>query len=244
MAPQQNRAAGSYGANRRSNGNSSLPPLTEAEKSIVKDGWGSEYKFLQSYGLNIYDNAKRAEGRDILKGYVSATENFRTNRDDYRAESSSRNHYPPSSESTQPHVASHRFRDDYDQRRAGPQYGPTFNTFSSEYFQHDLAPIANHHRGSGHPSDLEYRTDDYSHHSRASHPNTHVYRPQNGDVSYPDDGSKYARDHGGRNGHEGYVRGENYNNRGGHYNNDPYDNVDGYGNKDGYGGGNDYDKYN
>ncbi|EGP89719.1 uncharacterized protein MYCGRDRAFT_31119, partial [Zymoseptoria tritici IPO323] len=47
-----------------------LPPLTDAESSFLKDSYGNEFKFLRAYGLSIYDNEKRAEGRSILKGFI------------------------------------------------------------------------------------------------------------------------------------------------------------------------------
>ncbi|UPL01206.1 hypothetical protein LCI18_012140 [Fusarium solani-melongenae] len=44
-----------------------LDPLTELERAWLKEHWGGEFKFLIAYGLSIYDDEKRKEGREIMR---------------------------------------------------------------------------------------------------------------------------------------------------------------------------------
>jgi hypothetical protein len=44
--------------------------LTPEEEQWVKDHWGSEHHFLQAYGLNIYKEEDREEGRAITRGLM------------------------------------------------------------------------------------------------------------------------------------------------------------------------------
>ncbi|KAK0649517.1 hypothetical protein B0T16DRAFT_492135 [Cercophora newfieldiana] len=44
--------------------------LTPEEEQWVKDRWGSEHHFLQAYGLNIYKEEDREEGRAITRGLM------------------------------------------------------------------------------------------------------------------------------------------------------------------------------
>ncbi|TKW51478.1 hypothetical protein CTA1_6179 [Colletotrichum tanaceti] len=48
-----------------------VTPLLDEEKQWLKEHWGSEFKFLQGHGLTIHKNEDRAEGRAILRGYLS-----------------------------------------------------------------------------------------------------------------------------------------------------------------------------
>ena len=49
-------------------------PLTKDEKKWLKDNWGGEFHFLQSYGLSIYEEEERAEGRSILRALMEDDE--------------------------------------------------------------------------------------------------------------------------------------------------------------------------
>ncbi|KAI9692669.1 MAG: hypothetical protein M1820_009463 [Bogoriella megaspora] len=49
-----------------------LPPLTSEERQWLKRYYGSEFHFLASYGLSIYKDEAREEGRTILKALMSA----------------------------------------------------------------------------------------------------------------------------------------------------------------------------
>lgn len=40
---------------------------TSAEKQWLKDHWADEFHFLMAYGLSIYDEGERAEGRRIMR---------------------------------------------------------------------------------------------------------------------------------------------------------------------------------
>lgn len=46
-------------------------PLTPAEKKWLKENFGNEFKFLRLYGLNIFKEEDREEGRAILRGFIS-----------------------------------------------------------------------------------------------------------------------------------------------------------------------------
>jgi hypothetical protein len=43
------------------------PPLTTEEKNYLKKHYGGEFKFLMMYGLSIYKEEDREEGRSILR---------------------------------------------------------------------------------------------------------------------------------------------------------------------------------
>ena len=50
-----------------------MPPLTEAEKAWLKKYWGgSEFWFLRSYCLSIYEDEELEEGRAIMKAMIEA----------------------------------------------------------------------------------------------------------------------------------------------------------------------------
>ncbi|KAL7916726.1 hypothetical protein GGI35DRAFT_433915 [Trichoderma velutinum] len=49
-------------------------PYTTEEKAWLKKHYKGEYKFLMSYGLSIYDEEERAEGRAIMRSMASADE--------------------------------------------------------------------------------------------------------------------------------------------------------------------------
>jgi hypothetical protein len=46
-------------------------PLTPAEKAWVKRHYGNEFKFLRAYGLSIFKDEDREEGRIILRAMMS-----------------------------------------------------------------------------------------------------------------------------------------------------------------------------
>lgn len=48
------------------------PHLTDFEKKWLKDHYGSEFHFLRSHGLSIYEDEDRAEGRRILRALMDA----------------------------------------------------------------------------------------------------------------------------------------------------------------------------
>ncbi|KJX99350.1 hypothetical protein TI39_contig362g00003 [Zymoseptoria brevis] len=72
----------------------SFPPLDDAESDFLKDSYGNEFKFLRAHGLSIYDNEKRAEGRSILKGFITAIERGRHANVDHDAPADIGNRYP------------------------------------------------------------------------------------------------------------------------------------------------------
>ncbi|KAJ4157656.1 hypothetical protein NW754_009302 [Fusarium falciforme] len=41
--------------------------LSDFERAWLKEHWGNEFKFLAAYGLSIYDDEERKEGRDIIR---------------------------------------------------------------------------------------------------------------------------------------------------------------------------------
>jgi hypothetical protein len=47
------------------------PPYTAAEKNWLNVHWGGEFKFLQAYGLSIYDEDDREEGRRIVRAFIA-----------------------------------------------------------------------------------------------------------------------------------------------------------------------------
>ncbi|KAL6790958.1 hypothetical protein J3E68DRAFT_438730 [Trichoderma sp. SZMC 28012] len=49
-------------------------PYTAEEKAWLKEHYQGEYKFLMSYGLSIFDEEDRAEGRAIVRAMISADE--------------------------------------------------------------------------------------------------------------------------------------------------------------------------
>lgn len=46
------------------------PPYVSAEKAWLKRAFGGEFKFLRSYGLSIYRDKDREEGRRIARGLI------------------------------------------------------------------------------------------------------------------------------------------------------------------------------
>lgn len=53
-----------------SNNTTQLQPLTSDEREWLKKNWGSEFYFLRAYGLSIYKDEDRIEGREILKAFM------------------------------------------------------------------------------------------------------------------------------------------------------------------------------
>lgn len=49
-----------------------VPPYTTAEKAWLKRAFGAEFKLLRCYGLSIYDEEDREEGRLIARGMIEA----------------------------------------------------------------------------------------------------------------------------------------------------------------------------
>lgn len=47
---------------------------TGTEKQWLKKNWGSEFKFLQAYGLKIYNDEDREEGRAIVRAFMEHDE--------------------------------------------------------------------------------------------------------------------------------------------------------------------------
>lgn len=45
---------------------------TQEEKAWLKKNWGDEYHFLRAYGLSIYKDEDREEGRRIVRGLMIA----------------------------------------------------------------------------------------------------------------------------------------------------------------------------
>ncbi|KAI8672977.1 hypothetical protein NCS56_00762200 [Fusarium sp. Ph1] len=41
--------------------------LSDSERAWLKEHWGNEFKFLAAYGLSIYDDEERKEGREIMR---------------------------------------------------------------------------------------------------------------------------------------------------------------------------------
>lgn len=50
----------------------STAPYTSAEKAWLKCAFGSEYKFLVKYGLRIFYESHREEGRDIARALIES----------------------------------------------------------------------------------------------------------------------------------------------------------------------------
>jgi hypothetical protein len=50
------------------------PPYTEEEKGWLKRQWGGEFKFLAAYGLRIYEDEDREEGRRIARAMMEVDE--------------------------------------------------------------------------------------------------------------------------------------------------------------------------
>lgn len=51
---------------------SSQTAYTQEEKAWLKKNYGGELQFLRAYGLSIYDEEEREEGRSILRGLMQA----------------------------------------------------------------------------------------------------------------------------------------------------------------------------
>ncbi|KLU93062.1 hypothetical protein MAPG_12003 [Magnaporthiopsis poae ATCC 64411] len=49
-------------------------PYTQKEKAWLKREWGGEFKFLAAYGLSIYKDEDREEGRSIARAMMEADE--------------------------------------------------------------------------------------------------------------------------------------------------------------------------
>ena len=47
------------------------PPLTEVEKEWLKENFSNEFTFLRAYGLSIYKEEDREEGRRILRAFMA-----------------------------------------------------------------------------------------------------------------------------------------------------------------------------
>lgn len=47
-----------------------LSPYTDEELAFVKENWGSEYMFLMQYGLRIFNEEDRYEGRLIIRAFM------------------------------------------------------------------------------------------------------------------------------------------------------------------------------
>jgi hypothetical protein len=54
-------------------------PYTEEEKGWLKREWGDEFKFLTTYGLSIYKDEDRDEGRRIVRAMMEVDEDGDTN---------------------------------------------------------------------------------------------------------------------------------------------------------------------
>lgn len=50
---------------------SEAPPLTEREKKWLKEHYGGEFQFLMTYGLKMFNEEDREEGRQILRAVMS-----------------------------------------------------------------------------------------------------------------------------------------------------------------------------
>ncbi|KAK4182170.1 hypothetical protein QBC35DRAFT_396505 [Podospora australis] len=46
------------------------PPYTSEERQWLQRHWGGEFKFLQAYGLSIYKEEDREEGRRIVRAFM------------------------------------------------------------------------------------------------------------------------------------------------------------------------------
>ncbi|KAL8671578.1 MAG: hypothetical protein Q9168_003922 [Polycauliona sp. 1 TL-2023] len=53
-----------------------VPSLTRLEKKWLKDNYGDEFHFLRSYGLSIYKEEAREEGRRILRAMMGDDEDI------------------------------------------------------------------------------------------------------------------------------------------------------------------------
>lgn len=49
---------------------SGTAPYTAAEKQWLKDAWVDEFHFLRAYGLSIYKEEDREEGRAIVRAFM------------------------------------------------------------------------------------------------------------------------------------------------------------------------------
>jgi len=62
--PNQSQSSGGKGATKAPN------PSTNAERNrVAKEGWGSKYHMMQSYGLKMHDDGDMEEANAILDGY-------------------------------------------------------------------------------------------------------------------------------------------------------------------------------
>ncbi|KAF3065653.1 hypothetical protein CFAM422_009504 [Trichoderma lentiforme] len=61
-------------------------PYTAKEKAWLKEHYQGEYKFLMSYGLSIYDEEDREEGRAIMRAMVSPDEDDDEDEEDKETE--------------------------------------------------------------------------------------------------------------------------------------------------------------
>ncbi|KAK4205138.1 hypothetical protein QBC40DRAFT_249529 [Triangularia verruculosa] len=52
----------------------SAPPYTTEEKRWLRVHFDGEFKFLQMYGLSIYDEEDREEGRRIVRAMMAYDE--------------------------------------------------------------------------------------------------------------------------------------------------------------------------
>lgn len=75
MAPKQNQSSASAGNNQSSTAAASkVPAYTPAEKAFVKENFKDEYHMLRDYGLSIYKEEDREEGRSIARGFMEQDE--------------------------------------------------------------------------------------------------------------------------------------------------------------------------
>lgn len=68
------KAAEAAGSSRRTTEKGQSAPYTKEEKDWLKRNWGGEFKFLIAYGLSIYDDDDREEGRRIARAMMAADE--------------------------------------------------------------------------------------------------------------------------------------------------------------------------
>lgn len=50
------------------------PPFSAEEKKFLKKHWGGEYRFLLTYGLSIFKEEDREEGRGILRALMTGSD--------------------------------------------------------------------------------------------------------------------------------------------------------------------------
>lgn len=70
----QNQSANTTNGNQSNSSSTTSQGYTAEEKAYVKQQWGSEFHMLRDYGMSIYKEEHREEGRAIVRAFKEQDE--------------------------------------------------------------------------------------------------------------------------------------------------------------------------